>query len=98
MFLSLSNPTDNKLMCFLATLLPGDRTVYGKPSETAKPGEECWPQYAGAVPSRTDVFDWEGVESPKLSMQELCVYETHVRGLTADAVGAVQLLNPAVDP
>jgi hypothetical protein len=33
----------------------------GAPSTTAAGGPygECWPQYAGAVPSRDDVFDWE---------------------------------------
>ena len=56
-------------------------------AKTARPGEECWPQYAGAVPSRDDVFDWEGVTSPAHKMADLCVYETHVRGLTASDPG-----------
>jgi isoamylase len=68
---------------YATATLAGDRVKYGVPSSTAKPGEECWPQYAGAVPSRDDVFDWEGVTSPGHAMADLCVYETHVRGLTA---------------
>jgi hypothetical protein len=73
---------------YATATVAGDRTKYGVPSETAKPGEECWPQYAGAVPSRDDVFDWEGVTSPAHKMADLCVYETHVRGLTASDPGA----------
>ena len=64
--------------------MAGDRVVYGEPSKTF--GEKqgpCWPQYAGAVPSRADVFDWQGVQSPNRHLKDLCVYETHVRGLTA---------------
>lgn len=38
---------------YATTTVSGDRTKYGVPSLTAKIGEECWPQYAGAVPSRT---------------------------------------------
>ena len=68
---------------YATAVLAGDRVTYGQPSKTAKPGEECWPQYAGAVPSRNDSFDWEGVTSPGHAMSDLCVYETHVRGLTA---------------
>jgi isoamylase len=68
---------------YATAVLAGDRVKYGEPSKTAKPEEECWPQYAGAVPSRNDQFDWEGVTSPGHAMADLCVYETHVRGLTA---------------
>lgn len=30
------------------------------------------------------LFDWQGVSRPRLSTKELCVYEMHVRGFTAD--------------
>ena len=81
------NPQMVLLDPYARGVLSGDRKVYGELSKTAKEGNECWPQYAGAVPSRNDVFDWEGVESPKHKMQDICVYETHVRGFTADAGG-----------
>lgn len=62
------------------------RPRYGEPGKKADGQEECWPQYAGAVPkklSNADDFDWEGVTSPKRPMSELVVYEAHVRGMTA---------------
>ena len=31
---------------------------------------------------------WEGVESPRRELKDLCVYEMHVRGLTAGGEGA----------
>jgi isoamylase len=67
---------------YATAILAGDRTEYGVVSKTAPPGEECWPQYAAAVPSPNDVFDWEGVQSPKLNYDEMCVYEASVRGFT----------------
>jgi len=62
------------------------RPRYGEPGKKADGTEDCWPQYAGAVPkklSNADDFDWEGVTSPKRPMSELVVYEAHVRGMTA---------------
>ena len=55
---------------YATAVLAGDRVKYGEPSKTAKPEEECWPQYAGAVPSRNDQFDWEGVTSPGHAMAD----------------------------
>ena len=46
------------------------RARYGEPGTKADGSEDCWPQYAGAVPKRgttagLEDFDWEGVTSPK---------------------------------
>ena len=49
---------------YAKAVLSGDRKKYGEQSAMCQVGEECWPQYAGAVPSRQDNFDWEGVTSP----------------------------------
>lgn len=79
---------DNVLLDpYAKAVLSGDRKKYGEQSTACAVGEECWPQYAGAVPSRTDNFDWEGVTSPNYTLSELCIYESHVRGLTAQEGG-----------
>ncbi|KAK4478940.1 hypothetical protein RD792_014447 [Penstemon davidsonii] len=46
------------------------------------PGEDCWPQMAGLVPSTTDEFDWEGDLPLKFPQRNLVIYEMHVRGFT----------------
>lgn len=45
-----------------------------------------WPQAAAAVPSssRTE-FDWEGDRPLGRPMEDLVIYEAHVRGFTADS-------------
>lgn len=65
------------------------RGEYGVPGKGADGSEDCWPQYAGAVPKKNradgrEDFDWEGVTSPRRPMRDLIVYEAHARGLTAD--------------
>ncbi|KAK9792712.1 hypothetical protein WJX73_009712 [Symbiochloris irregularis] len=51
-----------------------------------------WPQAAGSLPQSTsteDSFDWEGDRPLNLPMQDLIVYETHVRGFTQDPTSGV---------
>ena len=65
------------------------RPRYGEPGKKADGSEDCWPQYAGAVPKKNkkddrEDFDWQGVTSPNRPMSDLVVYEAHVRGMTAD--------------
>ena len=58
-----------------------------------------WPQTAAAMPSSDDWFDWEGDRPLRIPLQELVIYELHVRGFTqhasadADAPGKL-CLNP----
>jgi isoamylase len=43
-----------------------------------------WPQAAAAVPSlKRDSFDWEGDRPLNRPMEDLVIYEAHVRGFTA---------------
>jgi isoamylase len=65
------------------------RPRYGELGKKADGSEDCWPQYAGAVPKKNkkddrEDFDWQGVTSPNRPMSDLVVYEAHVRGMTAD--------------
>lgn len=52
-----------------------------------------WPQTAAMVPSPDDWFDWEGDRPLNIPLEELVIYELHVRGFTqhtsahADAPG-----------
>ncbi len=38
-----------------------------------------------------DAFDWQGVTSPALALEELVIYEVHVKGFTAHPSSGVQL-------
>jgi len=44
---------------------------------------KTWPQAAAIIPSRNDEFDWEGDKPLERPMEELIIYEAHVRGFTA---------------
>lgn len=47
------------------------------------PGDDCWPQMAGMVPSAADdKFDWEGDVPLMFPQRPLVIYEMHVRGFT----------------
>ena len=35
-----------------------------------------------------DAFDWQGVAAPDLALQQLVIYEVHVKGFTAHSSGA----------
>ena len=41
-----------------------------------------WPQTAAMVPSPDDWFDWEGDRPLNIPLEELVIYELHVRGFT----------------
>ena len=43
-----------------------------------------WPQAAALVPGPEDDFDWEGDKPLEIPMEDLIIYEAHVRGFTAD--------------
>ena len=58
------------------------RPEFGVPG----PNGECWPQMASPVPlplGAAPPFDWQGSSSPSRPMEELVIYEMHVRGFTA---------------
>ena len=46
--------------------------------------ETTWPQAVALVPSAEDAFDWEGDAPLELPIEDLVLYEAHVRGFTAD--------------
>ena len=48
-----------------------------------------WPQAAGALPSPISAFDWQGDQPLELPMEDLVIYEMHVRGFTQDSSSAV---------
>jgi len=64
-----------------------DRESYGETNKRAENDlEKNWPQYASGVPasissSKTKKFDWEDVESPNYNLEDLTIYEGHVRGI-----------------
>lgn len=41
-----------------------------------------WPQCAGTLPSVRETFDWEGDQPLGIPMEDLVIYEMHVRGFT----------------
>jgi hypothetical protein len=41
-----------------------------------------WPQAAGALPRAASDFDWQGDTPLRLPMEDLVIYEMHVRGFT----------------
>lgn len=43
----------------------------------------------GAGAATSDGFDWEGDRPPRLAMEDLVIYELHVRGFTAHASSGV---------
>ena len=48
-----------------------------------------WPQAAAGLPQPGPAFDWEGDRPLGLPMEDLVIYECHVRGFTADASSGV---------
>lgn len=55
-----------------------------------------WPQGACCLPGPSSEFDWEGDEPLNLPMEELVIYEMHVRGFTWDRSSGVS--NPGAGP
>ena len=43
-----------------------------------------WPQGACSLPGPSSEFDWEGDVPLELPMEDLVIYEMHVRGFTWD--------------
>jgi isoamylase len=56
-------------------------------------GGDCWPQMLATLPDGAAApFDWEGTSSPNRSLEDLVIYECHVRGFTRHpSSGAAQL-------
>ena len=50
---------------------------------------QCWAQHAGALPC-LEGFDWEGDKPLGLDMDDLVIYELHVRGFTAHKSSKVE--------
>lgn len=48
-----------------------------------------WPQHACALPTPADAFDWEGDRPLNTPLEDLVVYEMHVRGFTWDKSSGV---------
>lgn len=48
-----------------------------------------WPQAACALPSPGTAFDWEGDRPLNLPLEDLVIYEMHVRGFTWDVASSV---------
>ena len=64
---------------------PYSTSVSSRPT-FGQPGGEgnCWPQALCALPAAAQPpFDWEGTSSPSRALQDLVIYECHVRGFTA---------------
>jgi isoamylase len=51
---------------------------------------ETWPQAAAFLPQPHDAFDWEGDTPLNLPMEDLVIYEMHVRGFTQHPTSNVQ--------
>ena len=49
-----------------------------------------WPQAACSLPGPRPDFDWEGDQPLHLPMEDLIIYEMHVRGFTRDQSSGVQ--------
>ncbi len=48
-----------------------------------------WPQAACVLPTPGTAFDWEGDRPLNLPLEDLVIYEMHVRGFTWDASSKV---------
>ena len=66
---------------------PEDAT-YGAPDGRLG-AARTWPQAAAALPPRVDAFDWRGDRPLATPMQDLVIYEMHVRGFTVDPSSGV---------
>ena len=49
-----------------------------------------WPQAACSLPGPGSAFDWEGDRPLNIPMEDLIIYEMHVRGFTWDASSGVR--------
>ena len=55
-----------------------------------------WPQHACALPTPGDAFDWEGDRPLNTPLEDLVIYEMHVRGFTWDKSSGVN--SPGAQP
>lgn len=68
---------------------PPQDLAYGQPGVLGQAA--TWPQAAAALPppAGTPAFDWEGDRPLGLPMEDLVIYEMHVRGFTQDQSSGV---------
>ncbi|BDA40513.1 Isoamylase 1, chloroplastic [Coccomyxa sp. Obi] len=78
-----------------ATAIIG-RRVFGQLGPDVKYGAggalglaRTWPQAAGVLPTPGTAFDWEGDQPLNLPLEDLVIYEMHVRGFTWDPSSSV---------
>ncbi len=64
------------------------RPVFAEPGL----GGDCWPQMLATLPDAgAPLFDWQGTTSPNRPLEDLVIYECHVRGFTrSPSSGAAQ--------
>ena len=66
------------------------RRAFGELNEAGSSQYEMtWPQAVALVPLEKDAFDWEGDQPLELPIEDLVIYEAHVRGFTADPSSGV---------
>lgn len=70
-------------------LPPPQELAYGSPGVLGHAA--TWPQAAAALPAPpgAPAFDWEGDRPLGLPLEDLVIYEMHVRGFTADPTSGV---------
>ena len=66
------------------------RRSFGQLAEAKEESDMIWPQAAALVPGAADIFDWEGDKPLEIPMEDLIIYEAHVRGFTADGSSGVR--------
>ena len=65
------------------------RRTFGELADVEDQTNMTWPQAAALVPGAADEFDWEGDRPLEIPMEDLVIYEAHVRGFTADESSGV---------
>lgn len=65
------------------------RRSFGQLAKAEDKNGMTWPQAAATIPSAADYFDWEGDSPLEIPMENLVIYEAHVRGFTADESSGV---------
>lgn len=77
---------------------PRQDLAYGSPGVLGLAA--TWPQAAAALPAPpgAPAFDWEGDRPLGLPMEDLVIYEMHVRGFTADPASGVSAPGECAPP
>lgn len=78
----------------LSTCGPAQDLPYGEAGVLGL--ARTWPQAACALPGAGAPFDWQGDRPLGLPMEDLIIYEMHVRGFTAH--GAAGVRSPGARP